>query len=128
MSINILVVDDSKLVHAMIEQTLEMAGIEIAQHYKAMNGAEGLAILRSHPVDLIFSDIHMPEMDGVEMIRTMMKEESLKIIPIVVISSEGSKKRIDELKEIGVQHFIRKPFTPEIISEVVLEITGEQNG
>jgi len=124
MSINILVVDDSKLLHAMIEQTLEMADIEIAQHYKAMNGAEGLEILLSQPVDLVFSDIHMPEMDGAEMIKAMQKEKNLKNIPIVIISSEGSHKLIDELKDIGVQYFIRKPFTPEKISEVIKKLTG----
>ncbi len=127
MSINILVVDDSKLLHAMIEQTLEMANIEISQHYKAMNGAEGLEVLLSHPVDLVFSDIHMPEMNGVEMIKAMHEEETLKNIPVVIISSEGSNKRIDELKEIGVKYFIRKPFTPEKISEVVHKLTGYEN-
>ena len=125
MPLNVLIVDDSKLVHAMIAQTLEMADVEIQEVLHAMNGKEGLDILRRQPIDLVFSDIHMPVMDGIEMIEAAFQDEKLRSIPIVVISSEGSHKRIDELKNFGVKHYIRKPFTPETINEVVKQEIGE---
>ncbi len=128
MSLSILIVDDSRLVHAMIAQTLEMTNVDVKEVLHAMNGKEGLEILRTRPIDLVFSDIHMPIMDGVEMIEVASKEETLRSIPIIVISSEGSHKRIDELKNCGVQHYIRKPFTPEMINEVVQQVMGESHG
>lgn len=128
MPLKILIVDDSKLVHAMIAQTLEMANVEIDELIHAMNGKEGLDKLQSQPIDLVFSDIHMPQMDGIAMIEAMRGQDALKDLPVVVISSEGSHKRLDELKHFGVQHFIRKPFTPEMINEVIHEVMGEADG
>lgn len=127
MALKILIVDDSKLVHAMIAQTLDMSGVEIDEVCHAMNGKEGLEKLRSQSLDLVFSDIHMPVMDGIEMIERIRQDENLRHIPVVVISSEGSHKRIDDLKHFGVQHFIRKPFTPEMINDVIHEVMGEAN-
>jgi len=127
MALKILIVDDSKLVHAMIAQTLDMSGVEIEEVFHAMNGKEGLEKLQNQTLDLVFSDIHMPIMDGVEMIERMRHDEAIQHIPVVVISSEGSHKRLDELKSFGVQHFIRKPFTPEMINTVIHEVMGEAN-
>lgn len=124
MALNILIVDDSKLVPAVIKQTLEMVQIETDSCYQAKNGQEGLEILRNHKIDLVFSDIHMPIMDGVEMIDTMRKDETLKDIPVIVVSSEGSQQRIDYLKNIGIKSFIQKPFTPESISEAIETVMG----
>lgn len=124
MALNVLIVDDSKLIPAMITQSLEMAQIEVDQVYTAKNGKEGLAILETEPVDLIFSDIHMPEMDGVEMIEQIRLDERTNSIPIIVISSERMQHRIDYLYELGVTCFLRKPFTPEMITEVIHEVVG----
>jgi len=124
MSLKILVVDDSRVVHAVIAKTLEMAEIPIETIHDAMNGREALEILRSHPIDLVFSDIHMPIMDGVEMIENMWADDRLKKIPVVVISSEGSQTRVKELVNFGVKSYIRKPFTPEMIREVVDKVMG----
>ncbi|MBN2329095.1 MAG: response regulator [Candidatus Omnitrophica bacterium] len=125
MPFNILIVDDSKIVHAMLTQALEMTDIELGEIFHAMNGREGLDLLRRHSVDLVLSDIHMPEMDGVEMVEQVRLDESLRSIPIVVISSEGSRKRMEQLRENGVQYFIRKPFTPEKINESIRQAMGE---
>ena len=129
MSMNILVVDDSKLALAVMDQTLEMVEIDLNELYKASNGKEGLEVLHAHPVDLVFSDIHMPVMDGVEMIGAMQEDERLKNIPVVVISSEGSLKRIEELKKKGIKSFIRKPFTPEMVADVIAQVMrGGEDG
>ncbi|MEW6234413.1 MAG: response regulator [Candidatus Omnitrophota bacterium] len=125
MSLSILVVDDSRVVHAVIAKTLEMAEIPVKKIFDAMNGKEALDILRSNPIDLVFSDIHMPIMDGVEMIENMWADDQLKKIPVVVVSSEGSQTRVKELVNFGVKSYIRKPFTPEMIREVVDKVMGE---
>lgn len=124
MSLNILVVDDSETVRDIIAKTLAMAQVPVNELYKAANGKEALEILRDKWVDLVFSDINMPVMTGVEMIEKMNEDDLLKSVPVVVISTEGSATRIDQLKEKGVCAYVRKPFTPEKIREVVDSIIG----
>ena len=124
MSLNILVVDDSVTVRAVIAKTLEVAGVAVNALYQAANGREALDILAEQWVDLIFSDINMPVMGGVEMIEKMNADETLRAIPVIVVSTEGSATRIEQLKSKGVRAYIRKPFTPEMVRQVVDDITG----
>jgi len=127
MSFNILVVDDSETVRAVIAKTLRLAGVPVNELYQAGNGQEALAVLSEQWVDLVFSDINMPVMTGIEMIEKMQQDENLKSVPVVVVSTEGSKTRIENLIEQGVRAYIRKPFTPEILKEIVDNVLGEQN-
>lgn len=121
MPYNILVVDDSKVIRAVIKKTLGLAGVEIDNLYEAQNGKEALTILREQQVDLVFSDIHMPEMNGMEMIEQMAGDGALRDIPVIVVSSEGSKERVGELLDKGARAYIRKPFTPELVRDLVQE-------
>ena len=125
MSLNILIVDDSATVRAVIKKTLGLAEVPLDTLYQASNGDEALQVLRSNPVDLVFSDINMPGMNGIELIDHMQAEEDLRNIPVVVISTEGSKTRIEDLQNKGIRAYLRKPFTPEQLKEVVEDITGE---
>jgi len=124
MALNILIVDDSVTVRAVIAKTLEIAGIPVNELHQAANGKEALDVLGEHWVDLVFSDINMPVMGGVEMIERMMGDDMMRSIPIIVVSTEGSKTRVEQLKTKGVRAYIRKPFTPELIRSVVEDITG----
>lgn len=128
MALNILVVDDSNTVRAVIAKTLKLTGVPINELLEAANGREALQILQDHWVDLIFSDINMPVMGGVEMIQQMKQDDVLKTIPVIVVSTEGSATRIEQLKAQGVRAYIRKPFTPELVRAVVLDIIGESDG
>ena len=127
MALNILVVDDSETVRAIILKTLKMSGIALNSPLEASNGSEALALLKEQWVDLVLTDINMPEMGGVELIERMKDDEILKAIPVVVVSTEGSATRIEELKAKGVKAYIRKPFTPEQIREVVDGVLGVSN-
>ncbi len=124
MALNILIVDDSGTVRAVIKKTLGISGIPINELYEAGNGKEAIDVLADAWVDLILADLNMPIMGGVEMIEKLSEDGILKKIPIIVISTEGSQTRIEELKSKGVRAFIRKPFTPEIIKNVIEDITG----
>lgn len=127
MALNILVVDDSAVVRAVISKTLKLAGIPVGELYQAGNGKEALEILNDNWVDLVFSDINMPVMGGVEMIEKMSADGLLKTIPVVVVSTEGSATRIEQLKSRGISAYIRKPFTPELVRKVVDDIIGRQD-
>jgi len=127
MAYNVLVVDDSRVIRAVIKKTLGLAEVPINELYEAQNGKEALSILREKHVDLVFSDIHMPEMSGVEMIEQMAADGVLKDIPVIVVSSEGSQTRMGELMEIGARAYVRKPFTPELIRDVVKNTMEKAN-
>lgn len=122
---NILLVDDSKTTKAVIAKALAMSGVALGSLYDGANGLEGLAILRQEKVDLVFADINMPLMGGMEMVSLMKGDEALKGIPIVIISTEGSATRIQELERLGINAFLRKPFQPEALKKTVDSILGE---
>jgi len=127
MAYNILVVDDSSIVRAVIKKTLNLAGVDVGELYNAANGQEGLDILANQWIDLVFADINMPIMGGIEMLEKMAEQGLLTTIPVIIVSTEGSSTRIDELKKKGVSAYIRKPFTPELIRKVVDEVIGAKN-
>lgn len=125
MAFNFMTVDDSVIIRTMLKKTLSAAGIPVGRIHEAGNGREALEILRDNWVDLVFIDINMPVMNGVEMIDAMREEEILDNLPTVVVSTEGSQTKIEKLKNKGVTAFIRKPFTPELIRNIVKDILGE---
>lgn len=127
MPYNILVVDDSQTVRAVIRKTLDLAGVDVGEIYEAGNGQEALEILRDNWLDLVFADINMPVMTGIEMVDRMSADGLLKTVPVVIVSTEGSATRVEQLKAKGVSAYVRKPFTPEIIREVVDEVLGARN-
>ncbi|MDX9974040.1 MAG: response regulator [FCB group bacterium] len=119
MALNVLIVDDSATLRAVIIKTLRMAELPIQEVYEAPNGEEALKALRDNWVDLVFTDLNMPVMDGLAMVDRMAQDDLMKTTPVIVVSTEGSATRIEELKSKGVRAFVRKPFTPELIRETV---------
>jgi two-component system chemotaxis response regulator CheY len=124
MAINVLVVDDSGVMRSMIIKTIKLSGLQLGETYQAANGQEGLDALNEHWIDLVIADINMPVMNGEEMIDRIMGSSEHKDIPIVVISTEGSKTRVERLREKGAR-FIHKPFTPEKIRDTVKDLLGD---
>jgi two-component system chemotaxis response regulator CheY len=124
MAFNILLVDDSATVRAVIKKALTLAGVDINQLFQAGNGREGLDVLENEWIDLVFCDISMPEMDGEEMVAEMKQNGMIDNIPVVIVSSAGSEPRVARLKANGVRDYIQKPFTPERIREVVDSVMG----
>jgi len=125
MAFNILIVDDSKTIRSVIKKTLEIANIPISEIYEATNGKEALSLLQSQWIDLVFADINMPIMSGIEMIERMSNDQMLDKIPVIIVSTEGSKTRIEDLFKLGVKAYIRKPITPEMVRNVVKDVMGD---
>ncbi len=123
MSLNVLVVDDSSVMRAMIIKTIRMSGLDLGDVYQAADGKEGLEAARDNWVDLVIADINMPVMNGEEMIDAMKADPEIADIPTIVISTEGSATRIERLQQKGVI-FIHKPFTAEIIKASIESLTG----
>lgn len=118
----ILLVDDSATVRRVLRKALDLVEVPVSGILEATNGQEALDILDKEWVDIVFADINMPVMDGEQMILKMNESGLLQDIPVVIISSEGSETRIQKLKDLGVRGFVRKPFRPEMIRDVIEEV------
>ena len=116
--LDVLIVDDSAVMRAMVHKALQLSGLSLGAVYQAKHGAEGLERLREHPVDLVLVDINMPVMSGVEMIAEARANPATARIPIIVVSSDSSETRVAELAEQGIG-FIRKPFDPATLRATV---------
>ncbi len=124
MAYNVLIVDDSETIRAVLIKTLKMTGIDLGEVKQAENGKEALAIMEDSWMDIVFADINMPIMNGNEMVDEMVKSGAIQSIPVVIVSTEGSQARIEEMIKKGVRAFIRKPMTPEIFKQVIDDVLG----
>ncbi len=125
MSFNILIVDDSKTIRSVIKKTLDIAGVPIGELYEAENGQVALDVMKDNWVDLVFADINMPVMTGIEMIQKMSEDKILENMPVIIVATEGSKTRIEEFLKQGVRAYIRKPISPEALRNIVKEVMGD---
>jgi two-component system chemotaxis response regulator CheY len=105
----VLVVDDSATIRQVVSVTLTQEGYEVVV---ASNGKEALRRLLETKVGLIITDINMPEMDGITLIRTVKSRKEFRFLPIVCLTSEDQKEFIPRAKEAGACAWIDKPFTP----------------
>ncbi len=127
MALKILIVDDSAAMRTVVKRTVEMAGINCERFYEAASGKEALKIMRHEDVDLVLADINMPEMTGLEMTERMFVCPSVKEIPVIVVSTEASTARIEQLKARGVKGYVHKPFTPEQIRSEIIKVLQTDN-
>ena len=124
MPFNVLIVDDSNSMRAVIKKIISISGFKIDQYFEAGNGREALAALADNWVDVIVSDINMPEMDGFELLEMLKKDNLLKDIPVIFVSTESGEKRIQYAFKLGVKAFIKKPFLPEEVRKILYEVIG----
>lgn len=125
MPYSILIVDDSLPMRSVIKRTLKASGYGNGDVFEAANGGEAMELLQNNWVDLVLTDYNMPVMDGLEFVKTMRKDDVSKDIPVVVISTEGNKSKIQEFMDFGAEGYITKPFTAEAIRDVIVNILGE---
>jgi two-component system chemotaxis response regulator CheY len=121
-SVRLLIVDDSSAMRKMVERSLRMADVEIAQVFEASNGKEALAVLQNNAVDLILCDINMPEMNGLEFLKSRPAEGNAKGVPVVMITSESSESDVVAALSSGASGYIRKPFTPKQVREQIVPV------
>jgi two-component system, chemotaxis family, chemotaxis protein CheY len=124
MSMDVLVVDDSATMRQMVDRTMRVAGLDVGAVFEAANGIEALALLAEHPVAVIIADLNMPHMTGIQLLRRMKSNDRLKVIPIVIVTTEGSQQRIEEMTGLGAFGYIRKPFHPEQLRDVLKPLVG----
>lgn len=127
MAVNILVVDDSLPMRSVIMKTIKASGFGAANFFQASDGAKALEELRNKWMDLVITDYNMPEMNGGELITEMKKDDDLNSIPVIVVTTEGSKEKVEEFAKMGADAYVKKPFTPETIKEKLTQLLGEMH-
>ncbi len=117
----IMTVDDSASVRQMVAFTLRNAGYEVIE---AKDGQDAVDKLDGKRVNLIFADLNMPVMDGIELIRNLRAHPAFKFVPIVMLTTESQEKKKAEGKAAGATGWIVKPFKPEQLVAVVKKLLG----
>lgn len=117
----ILTVDDTKTMREMIRDTLSQNGYEVIEAY---DGKDGILKLLNTRVDLIITDLHMPNIDGIEFLRRVRKSFVHKHTPVVMLTTESQKAKVLEAVSLGINGWILKPFTPEQLLEKVQKVLG----
>ena len=116
---NVLLVDDSSTMRKIIGRSLRQAGIDFDNIFEACDGVEALEVLEKEEVDIVLSDINMPNMDGISFLREKSTRDAIKDIPVLMISTETGDDIIGEAKSLGAVGAIKKPFTPDKVNEVL---------
>ncbi len=116
---NVLLVDDSSTMRKIVGRSLRQAGLDFDNIFEAADGIEALDVLEKESIDIVLSDINMPNMDGISFLREKSTREGIKDIPVFMISTETGDDIIGEAKSLGAIGAIKKPFTPEKVNEVL---------
>ena len=116
MAKRIMTVDDSATIRTMLNLTLVHAGYEVVE---ACNGEEALAILAENSVDLLVTDLHMPNMDGIALASAARKIPGSRFMPIIMLPTESEGAKKVEVRSAGVSAWLTKPFkAPQLIGVV----------
>ncbi len=119
MAYNFLIVDDSVFIRSVFKKTLSTSGLQVGSVFEAGNGEEALDLLARERIDLIFLDVNMPVMDGLEFMERLRSQEKFAQIPVIVLSTEGSRERKALLADKDVVACLKKPFTAEQVKEAI---------
>jgi two-component system chemotaxis response regulator CheY len=117
----VLVVDDGITIRMYYRSVLEAEGFEVEE---ATNGVEGYEKLLAQAFDLMIVDINMPKMDGYSMMRAVRADPAVRMVPAVMISTEGAPKDVTKAFEAGANYYLQKPVIPEELTLVARMISG----
>ena len=119
MSKVILTADDSSSVRQMVSFTLKQAGYEVVE---ASDGKDALAKAKSNKINMVITDLNMPNMNGIELIQSLRGEAAYKFIPIVMLTTESQAAKKAEGKSAGATGWIVKPFDPEGLLKTIRRV------
>jgi two-component system chemotaxis response regulator CheY len=122
-SLQVLLVDDSRMSRNHLRRILEGMGVE--HIHEATNGAEGVRLLNEHYFDLVISDYNMPEMDGQELVDYIRSNSNQPGIPVLMVTSESNQSRLAAVQKAGVSAICDKPFEPMVLKRFMEKILVE---
>lgn len=116
----ILVADDSSTMRSLIVSTLE--ALDDFDLYEAANGFEALRLLPREKVDMVITDINMPDINGLELLNFVRNNPLYKKTPLIIVSTEGSARDREKGMTLGADAYLVKPFKPEELQELVTRL------
>jgi len=121
--LRLLVVDDSSTMRRIIKNTL--ARLDYKDVLEAEHGAAAWQVLQQHDdVDVLITDWNMPEMNGLELVKKVRSQEKYADMPIIMVTTEGGKAEVITALRAGVNNYIVKPFTPQVLKEKLEDVLG----
>ena len=120
----LLIVDDEAHIRILIEQTLEELEDDGVSFFSAQNGEEAFEIIQAENPQLVFLDVMMPKMNGMEVCRKVKKELGLNNVYIVLLTAKGQELDRQKGQEVGADVYMTKPFDPEVILNKAREVLG----
>ena len=119
----LLVVDDSSTMRRIIKNTLARLGYKDV--LEGADGVEGWNVLDSNPeIDMLITDWNMPEMNGLELVKKVRADSRFTDLPIIMVTTEGGKAEVITALKAGVNNYIVKPFTPQVLKEKLGAVMG----
>ncbi|MDY0123947.1 chemotaxis response regulator CheY [Sulfurimonas sp.] len=119
----LLVVDDSSTMRRIIKNTLARLGHK--DILEGADGVEGWSALDANPdIDMLITDWNMPEMNGLELVKKVRADDRFKDLPIIMVTTEGGKAEVITALKAGVNNYIVKPFTPQVLKEKLGAVMG----
>jgi two-component system chemotaxis response regulator CheY len=120
-----LTIDDSATVRKIVIRTLEQAGYEGSEFLEAADGEEGLEqVAKAGEIDLVICDVNMPNMNGLDFLRILRANSASAHIPVLMVTTESSRRAIAEAMKIGANAYVVKPFTPEMLQLAISGLLG----
>ena len=120
----LLIVDDEAHIRMLLEQTLEELEDDNVEFFSAQNGEEALQIIQEENPQLVFLDVMMPKMNGMEVCRRVKKDLQLDKVFIVLLTAKGQELDRQKGQEVGADLYMTKPFDPEMILNKAKEVLG----
>ena len=125
---DLLIVDDSIPVRKILMNALSYIKLPVNEILEAGDGVEALRLLEAHPVGLVLTDINMPKMNGIELLRAVRSSPQWHDIPVVMISAEGGETSVQDAIELGANSFIVKPFNIAVLRRLVVFLPSRNAG
>lgn len=122
--LTLLIVDDSAMMRAMLKRAVLATGVPVHDVLEAADGSQGLAVLQQQQVDVLFTDVNMPVMTGIELLRAVAGNARWDRLVRVIISTDGSEARRAEATSLKVSRYVEKPFRPETMRDVLSELSS----
>jgi CheY-like chemotaxis protein len=115
--LKILIVDDNHHMRVLLTEILRAIGVR--EVFEAADGAEALEMLRTHPIDIVMTDLSMQPLDGIDFVRLLRnsRDSGNPMIPVIMVTGHSTMKRVAEARDVGVNEFLSKPVTARGVIE-----------
>lgn len=122
----ICLIDDSLVMRSILRKAIQMSLFHVDRFLEAKNGLEGFRMLKENQenLDIAFLDLHMPEMNGVELLKKL-QDEGYRAVPIIIVTTSADSHTQQRCTELGAVGFVHKPFTPLELGSELIRVVGE---